>query len=238
MNMDFTTKANGPVPSNTDTDQTIDIADTEQPGAAPVIINGTLTNTISAPVQEAFYFQVDLGAELNQVGASFTFTPGTTSGSVALIIWQPPGIYFNGPIPNSPCHFDIQPTHWTYSSFSLGKIATLASGNFAVPLTQDGITVYSSEVDIAGDTATLHLPDGTTTTVTSPIIAENAGTVDCQEIYQNNASTETKGAFTKAWAGYTLSAYVGQRRPIDPVAHHQDLLACLIVADPLAIPAP
>ena len=54
---------------------------------------------------------------------------------------------------------------------------------------------------IKGDKAVLILPNGTRTSVTNPKIAVRAGTFPTWEVYQNNALTESKAAFTEVWAG-------------------------------------
>jgi hypothetical protein len=202
MTTNFTTKVNGPVPTTADTGEVFSLADDGVPGSALDISNGEMTNSSTAATVSAGYCQCTMPDDLNQVGGSFTFTPGTATGAATIIIWKSSAYVEGQPVSDSPCHFVITPVRWEYGVWTGGAYTIIATAPFATPLSQDGATVYTCQISISGPTASIQLPDGESTTVTNAVISANSGSISCHEIYQNNASIETKAAFTKIWAGY------------------------------------
>lgn len=215
---DFTTKPAGTFPTAAaDSSQTW--RTTSNPATAPAqlqITGGELTNTISTATAAAGYAEVNLGQTITRIGARFTFHTGglgTTSdqGSAGIVVWKESLVDNFPTIPNSPCHLAITPTTWTYGVWDrdggLG-LQVLRTGFFEKTLATDGATVHEVDVYLEDDTATVRFPDGTVAVITDSRIRTRAGQYANFEVYQSNASLDTKVGFLDAWAdGQTVAPW-------------------------------
>lgn len=177
-------------------------------GVGLSIINGILTNTTSqsSPAgQRAGYIWTGLGKKTSKIGATFVFVGPTfvsgDVGSIALATWSAVNPFNYGGTPtSSACHFVISRGSWHYDVLSGDTFTTIASGSFAVPLAGDGTTIYSVLISISGSTASIYLPDGSHTTVTDSRIDTLGRNFPCFEVYQANASINSKGGFVSVSA--------------------------------------
>lgn len=162
------------------------------------VSGGKLVAGVDGITMKASYLQQNLGANVHRLGGEFMFGAGTDGGSVTFVPWSNiiPDPYV---VPDTPCHFVVTPTMWTYGIWQGQSPTQLASGTFATPLTQDMATVYRAEVQLKGNTAYILLPDGKTAQVTDSRIASIAAPVACFEIYKN-ASTDAAAAWVRFWA--------------------------------------
>lgn len=174
-------------------------------GAGLSIITNKLTNTATVAGAAAGYASVVLENDVKRIGAEFTFGPYTTSGgSVVLAVPISP---VNFSIPDMACHLRIGPTIWQYDYFEGGVLTNIAGGTFSPPLTADNTTIYSAEVILDGDTATIRLPDGSLIQVTDSHIASNVSPNVFWEVYAFQAVSDSKGKFTNIWAESIPSTY-------------------------------
>lgn len=163
------------------------------------IVSGKLTN-VSTTGQKAGYLTANInnGQNRSRVGGKWTFVAGSggTTGSAAFVIWQT-DITVSGIAPNSGCHLSVGATSWSFGYIENNNpVVVLASGSFTAPA--NGI--YQAEVRVSGNTATIYLPDGTSTQTTSTHIGANVGPYATWEVFQGNAATDDKAGFTQAWA--------------------------------------
>lgn len=167
----------------------------------PAIISNRMTTPATSGAGTGYTQQI-LSGNMAQIGATFVFGSGT-GGSVVLISWAD-SITDGGAFPaDTGCHFGIQPSGaWAYGIWENQVYEVLDSGSISA-LTQDDTTVYSLDITIVGDTATVVLPDASTVTVTDPRIASLAGPYVTYEPYQPNAATNAKGKFLTTWADTT-----------------------------------
>lgn len=159
------------------------------------IVGGGLTNVTTANAQAAGYAEVAFDRAVSRIGGAWEFGAKTTDdGSATFAVWGAsyPG---TGAVPDSPCHISVTTKKWAYSVYTSGVIAELATGDFATELAQDG-TLYFAEVIISGQTAHISLPNGTRALVTDSRIQSNAGNIAVFEVFQNNASTDSKVKFS------------------------------------------
>ncbi len=164
---------------------------------APVVRNGGLEAGLP-DAHAATYVLADAGADVVRIGATFAFGPGSEAGALCLAAFT--GVPLEGPAPRTRCHFVITPLRWVYGVIEDGtSLATLARGVHTVPLRQDG-TPYSAEAVIVGSTASLSLPDGTTTAVGDPRIGTLGGPLACWEYYKDAAGAADL-RLLRSWAG-------------------------------------
>lgn len=147
---------------------------------------------------------------VTRVGGKFTFDPtggrNTTNAAVTYSIQ-------NDTVANSSLtsfrmalHFVCNPSYWqldTGTSASGSLVFTnIATGNFATPLVQDGVTQYRMEawLDIATSTITILLPDGNVYKYTNAAFAANAGPWGFHEVSANNGATDTIPGYTETWS--------------------------------------
>jgi hypothetical protein len=165
------------------------------------VIGGKLTNATTAAAVRAGYIVTDIGASVRYIGGRFTLSPTSNpnGGGAVFVIWRwlLHGVLV---IPDSPLHLITTDSAWAFGVWQTQVLSLVAGGTFAVPLATDSATIHYLNVSITGASATLSLPDGTTTVVTDSRIASLAGPYACFEVYQGNAATDTKAAFTEVWA--------------------------------------
>jgi hypothetical protein len=192
----YTTKADG-IPSVADSGH----AWFQYPASgtqAMRVVSGKLTNTAAAGAA-AGYQQCDLGAPVTRIGCDFVLGAYTTNnGSFALVTWKT--LHDAAPIPDSNFHLTVNATGWQVMKWVSGTPTTLKSGVFVTPLTADGATIYRIDAVLAGNTASIFLPDNTVGTVTDAAIGDTPGHIACFETYQADAATDTKSAAVAVWA--------------------------------------
>lgn len=179
------------------------------------IIGGKLTNTATAAASRAGYASQTFTTNVRRIGGRFTLSPNTNPGGgvAAFVIWKTP-LTNLAVLPDSPLHLIVSDIGWALEVYESGVPRTPAGGGntFLYPLATDGLTVHEVDVAIDGTTAIMRFPDGSTATITDAAIGTNAGPNACYEVYQGNAATDTKAAFTETWAtsvGVSNGAYAG-----------------------------
>lgn len=169
--------------------------------AALSVISGKLTNATSSGLSAGYdVTRCGDGSAIVRIGGRFTLSnvasPGT--GAAVFVIWNSVMTTVNS-IPDSGFHLTVGATTWALSRVNSGSLTVMGSGSFSPALATDGTTVLTVDCTISGTTATLGLPDGSHV-VTDAAIASLAGPFACFEVYQGDAATETKPAFTEVWA--------------------------------------
>lgn len=161
-------------------------------------VTGGALQTQATEGLAAGYAQVDLGRPVTRIGAEFTFTGGTArGGAISLPVWAEPFQQTWPRKPASPSHMVLTADTWQYAVYDNNHLVGVASGVFTPPLPSD--TPLRLDIRLAGDTATVALPNGTTTTVTDPRIAGPADYA-CFESFQMNAATMARVRMLHVWA--------------------------------------
>ena len=167
------------------------------------IIDSKLTNTASDAVARAGYIHTSVGEQVTRIGGRFTLSPTTNpGGGVAVFVtWRWP-LVTSASVPDTNLHLIVSSVSWSASWWENGTPTNYAGGGdtFSVPLATDGATVHEVDVTISGTTAHIVFPDASTADITDAHIASLAGTIAGFEIYQGDASTDEKAAFTEVWA--------------------------------------
>jgi hypothetical protein len=169
------------------------------------IVNGKLTNVSVEAATRAGYISAGLGARVHHIGGSFTLSPTSNPGGgvAAFQIWTKSfGSLANGAVVDTGFHLIVSDISWALSYWS-GQVQTTYPGGgatFAVPLATDGTTILTLSASISGNTALIIFPDGSTAQITDAHLSSLAGNYAGFEVYQSNASTDTKAAFTQVWA--------------------------------------
>ncbi|MEJ2866253.1 hypothetical protein WCD74_00660 [Actinomycetospora sp. OC33-EN08] len=163
--------------------------------AQPEVRGGALVGNLPAQ-QSAVYLTQPLGTPVRRLGARVAFGPGSASGSVALVAWNgaPSADRVDGHL-----HMVFTPDRWIAGVLEGGAVREVARADYGLALPQDG-TPRPVEVVVTGDTATLHLPDGTTTAVRDPRFAAGSGVVAVWEFYKD-AADSAEVTFAETWAG-------------------------------------
>ncbi|RZT87899.1 hypothetical protein EV383_4831 [Pseudonocardia sediminis] len=169
------TRSDGPVPAAGDEGVPFVVTVNGPPGPPSVRAGALEGNLPDAP--GAAYVNQDLGTPLRRVGARFSFGPGEETGSLCLAAWVAL------PYRDTHCHLVVTPRRWIYGVIRDLTLSEVGSGTFARPLPQDETPVVVEAV-LDGPRATLHLPDGTTTSLDDPRIAAAPGSIACWEFYK------------------------------------------------------
>jgi hypothetical protein len=192
---DFTEQADGPP-----TDPRIVLYDNSRGASAAhplTVIDGGLQTQATEGLSAA-YAEVDLGKPVTRIGAEFEFTGGTQrGGAISLPVWTKT---FRNPqqfVPDSPSHLVLTDDGWGYSVYENHHQVGLTEGTFDPPLPSD--TLLRLDIHLAGDTATVDLPDGTTVTVTDPRIAD-PGQYATFESFQLDSATMARVRLLRVWA--------------------------------------
>lgn len=192
LHTDWSRKPDGPIPPAGDDGVPFEtvLRGTTTP---PSVSGGALVGNLP-PAQSASYVNQEMRQKVRRIGATFTMTPGSDVGSLALATWT--GI----PFVNAHCHLVITPDHWIIGVIENANTLRVITDGPLQPLRQDGRTPYTVDVTVAGPTATLHLPDGTVATATDRQIERILGTVPCWEFYQG-AGGAAAPRIVRSWAG-------------------------------------
>lgn len=169
------------------------------------IVGGKLTFA-GGTAGAAGYAYIECEGPVTRVGGSWTFGPATTPNGAAGLLAFAGDIgasYDAGDgVPDSPCHFTIAPTAWTYSVWEGGVIREVDSGSFSPALATDSTTVHTGEVviDRLNSTAHVTLPNGSMIDITDPSIGSIEARWATLEPYQYNGPTDSLVAYTDWWA--------------------------------------
>lgn len=179
-----------------DTGQSWWVTDSGQANAAFSIINGKLANSANTAVLTVAYATANLGVPIVRIGCTFTLAAGTSAGVAAIVIWK--SLLLDAyTIPDSPCHLTISPTDWNFGTWTNHVLTS--KGNGALSLTANDTTVYTVDVTIVGNQATLVLPGISNQVITDASIGANAGNFICFESYQANGATNARPKFVTVW---------------------------------------
>ena len=231
----FAGEADGAAPTTFDSGQAASVYVNGTP--APVVSSGQLVASPTGSGVQACYFKGTLSGVGTRIGGRFTFPAGSTStGAAALAITN--ASLSSETATDMSCHLVIAPTSWTFAVWAGPNngntgIQYLGGTDFNPPLATDGLTEYEAEVFINGTTAEIHLPDGTTVSVTDSRIgdASYGGPNVFFEQYANDADTDNKVAFTHVWASSGMS------KPSQPVFTGWRKAAASVATAPVAVPA-
>jgi hypothetical protein len=163
-------------------------------------MGGKLTNEPTVKGGAASYYSADLGGPVTTIGARWTFTPqGGTPGAMALLVSQK-AVY-----PPFSVHLVITPNSWGFGVWPPNAGPTTGLQNldwqrFEVPLKQDGVHVYETQVEIEGERVDIELPDGRHRVFRDQRIADWAGSFAVFEAFSKHASTDSRVGFTEIWA--------------------------------------
>lgn len=195
--VDFADWQDGPPAGFTLYDNSADTSYIPAADAGLQVVDGALQTMATGPGLAAGYAEVELPAAVTRIGMEFAFTSdGDPRGAVALPLWVEPFQPIRlERVPGAPVHMFLTRTGWAYQVYDAGKLHTLASGPLDLPADQ----LLTLDVWLDGDTATVHLPDGTTTTVTDPLVAVPARFATF-ESYVGDAATMNRPRITRVWA--------------------------------------
>lgn len=205
VDIDFREVPDGAPPSTFAAGQPAMLAISPDDPAATITVDGgrlSYRPTVDGVVA-AYLSTPDLGAPVRELGASWVIAPGKgTHGAIALVVSN--GIRDGYPPTVAPIsvHFVANAINWNLSVMkeSGGQLEPVAAAPFAKPLLQDGVTVHTVTIGVAGDTATLQLPDGEQKVVRDPRISQWRGRYATFEIYANHGLTDSLGSFETVWA--------------------------------------
>jgi hypothetical protein len=161
------------------------------------ITGGVLTNVATSGQKAGYLTAKPNSSNRSRVGGKWTFTAGTsgTTGAAAFVIWQTD--LLPGTVPNSGAHLSVGADSWSFGYIeNANPVVVLGSGSFTAPASG----IYQADIRVSGNTATIYLPDGSSTQITDPKIGSLAGPYACWEVFQGDAATDDKAGFTQAWA--------------------------------------
>ena len=201
----FAGRPTGPAPDRFDAGQPAQVTgNPDDPGALPRIVDGRLTYQPTGKGTAAGFFSTpDLGAPVRTIGARFVFRPGgETAGAIALVVSRGVDSSFPPTVRPLPVHFVLTPVNWNVSvTHSVGDpLDLVATGDFPVPLVEDGTTAYEAQLTINGSQLTVDLPMDVHRTISDPRFSEWQGSYANFELFANNGSTDSLPAFEKVWA--------------------------------------
>lgn len=173
------------------------------------VVSGVLTNAVPSGSSGASYFSAQLADSGRVIGGRFRFYPGSTgTGSAVFPLWAVDigASYAAGTgVPDSPCHFVITKTGWSFDCYQNGSIVpnpnpSTANGQFLTPLLDDG-TIYTAQavIDRENSCAYLWLPDGQVARVSHPLIGTTVAPFACWENFKYVA-TDSNSGFVEIWA--------------------------------------
>lgn len=196
--VDFTHAPDGPPAGFVLYDNSHDTSYIPAPNGGLQVVGGALQTMATGHGLASGYAQVDMHAPVTRIGAEFEFTDATDPrGAIALPIWTQPFNETWPRVPDSPAHFLMTRTDWSYELYRDGSQVALTSGKFDPPLPVN--TPLSVEIRLHGDTALLLLPDGSMPTVTDPRIAV-PGRYATFESFVWDPATMTHPRMFRVWA--------------------------------------
>ncbi len=158
------------------------------------VIGGKLTNTTTDAAVRAGYVTTRLPGLVASMSATFTLSATTNPGGgvVALIAWRWPYGSVSG-VPDTGMHLICSDISWSLTVWeNQAQSSSLGGATFGTPLATNGTTVHTISVAISGTTATVTPPTGAAVPITDARIASLAGRFPGFEVYQSNASTDTR----------------------------------------------
>lgn len=155
-------------PGTADSGQAWQFPTIEAGVVAPVISGNKLVASADlSPGTTACYSGLALDAPAKEMRAKISFAAGAAFGS-AVLIANPHGLSSVQNIRDDSLHIVFGDTRVDFGVFVGGVYSTSAGNvNYGAALAHDG-TVYEIGWSISGDTVTVRLPDGTTTSKTDP----------------------------------------------------------------------
>lgn len=158
------------------------------------VVNGRLTNT----TVEVGGFDAWVGATLKRsiktMRIRWTHNPGSPDDGDIVLTWG-----------GSKAQFSLimLPSQWLLAITPIpGTFTGVASGVFSPALKNDSTTVHECLVEIQGETAVIHFPDGNIQKVVHPNIRDD-NRLFRPEIYANSASTMSRPGYLEVWASDT-----------------------------------
>lgn len=191
---DFSNKPNGAAPPALDSGQVATVYSSSSPLQ---ISNGRLGYSAGVSGAKAGYLSAKLSGAATRIGATFTFTGGSTNnGAVAILM--PVSTYVHGI--DVAAHLIVTPTliYWQVRE-APGSFVTVFTHYYASALAKDG-TEYTVEAQIDGSTVTLYSPDGSIDTFSDPLIASNNYGWVTWEPFQADVTTDTFPEIVELWA--------------------------------------
>lgn len=181
------------VPSVMDSGNALTLRDT----LATIERDGDALTGIATTGSAAWYLQTLMPSNVTRIGAEFSFDAGTTTGGVVALVSF--ASLYTSAVPDSGLHFTISRYGWRLGKFVSTVLTQYADKPFTEVLAAD--TLYRVDISVAGDTATIYLPDGTVATVTDAAIESLAAPVAVWESFRLAAETDDNPRITKFWAG-------------------------------------
>ncbi|MEJ2866269.1 twin-arginine translocation signal domain-containing protein [Actinomycetospora sp. OC33-EN08] len=163
----------GPLPATGDEGVPLEVTNLGVPATPDVRTGGAVGNLDGAG---AVYLTQPLGRPVRTIGARFALGPGDpTAASLCLATWTA------RPVSDTNCHFVIGATRWIFGVARGTTLTPLRNGPLDLP--QDG-SPHQVSIDLdGGPSVVIHLPDGTTATVTDPAVADVRGTIPGWEFF-------------------------------------------------------
>lgn len=164
-----------------------------------IVRDGQLTHGMSVGKNAASYLLTDLTPEhVTRIGATVNLS-SDADGTFALLVGDGPvPADETEPAPNAAVHFVADSTGWSFAIWEAGGSGqtVLDRGVYGGSFNRDDA---SFEVSLNGDTATVYLPDSTSTSVTDPRIQKFGGPWAVWELFESSAGMLPLG-FRKIWA--------------------------------------
>lgn len=170
-----------------------------------VVDDGRLVSTVASGLL-AGYAGVTLDGNATRIGATFVLNPSASNlPGAGLAICRTP---FNiASIPDMAVHLVVSPDLYQFGTWQAGVgLNQIMQHTWDTPLTDDGATEYSVDVQVIGDTAYLSFSNGHVNKITHADIADHAGPYVFWEVYAANAATDCKAEFSEVWADSAVSS--------------------------------
>jgi hypothetical protein len=159
------------------------------------IINGKLTNTTTITTQIASYIYTTLKRPIKTIRARWTWNPGSQYDGDIVLSWQGSTVLYS---------LFISRNGWLFAfTLSGGSFTTIGTANFSPTLLGDSTTVYDCLIEVQGETAVIHLPDGSIQKFVHPNLKDDNRVAGGYEIYAENALLMSRPAFLEVWASDT-----------------------------------
>lgn len=199
VDIDVATLSSGPVPAQIG-EHDFATVNSGRNSTAIAVTDGKLTHGRPLVGDAAGYVETGLRRPVVRVGATVSFAD--QSADIALVVWQESlaQARSQGRTASAGIHFVASAVQWhlgVWDSSTMREIVLMAE-----PYTAAGPpgTRQSFEITRDGDTANVHLPDGSVRTVSDPRIAAWSGTAACWELYEFQP-TDVPATVTRFWAG-------------------------------------
>lgn len=207
--LDATTAANNAAITALDTGQaTLDY------GIAPLYVSGgEIVHGALRADNNAGYLEVALSGKARRIGCAYRFPVGA-GGALTLVLPSSSWVGGGGTTP-AGLHLVLNASGSWNASYLNGSESFYTSGN--VGSQTDGVVRYL-DVFVDGDTVTIRLPDGTTTSFTDARVSANTTNLVIWELYEFTEQA-VRPRFLSLWAeGLGLSTGKRDTRPLAALA--------------------